>query len=66
MHSWLRIIKKIRKARRLTQAEMAATLEIDQSNYSRIEKGETSMTLDQFEIVLNKLQLSAVLIDPLA
>lgn len=66
MESWLRIIKKIRKARRLTQAEMAATLKINQSNYSRIEKGETSMTLEQFEIILNKLQLSAVLIDPLA
>jgi transcriptional regulator with XRE-family HTH domain len=66
MEKWLRIIKKIRKQRRVSQIEMATVLGVNQSNYSRMESGETSMTLNQFEAVLLKLQLSAVLIDPLA
>jgi transcriptional regulator with XRE-family HTH domain len=66
MQKWLKIIKKIRKQRRVSQIEMAHVLGVNQSNYSRMESGETSMTLNQFESVMFKLNLSVVLIDPTA
>jgi transcriptional regulator with XRE-family HTH domain len=42
-----KVIEERRLAMRLTQADMAAVLEIGQSAYSRLEAGQAAMTLPQ-------------------
>ena len=42
-------IKDLRKAAKLSQSQLAAYLEVDQSYISKIEKGERSIAVDMLE-----------------
>ncbi len=47
----IKIVKALRESNRLGQKNIADELKIDQSTYSRIEKGESAFTYGQLKIV---------------
>jgi transcriptional regulator with XRE-family HTH domain len=54
----IKIIKALRAPAILKQINLAHALDIDQSSYSRIERGDLAMTPGQLKIVANLLQTS--------
>lgn len=50
-------IKKVRKDRRYTQAEFAKLLGLSQQQYSKIERGEGTISAEQFLLILDKFVL---------
>ncbi len=50
-------IKKVREDRRYTQAEFAKLLDLSQQQYSKIERGEGSISAEQFLQILEKFAL---------
>lgn len=51
-------IKALRQLRQIKQATLAKVLEVDQSTYCRIERGETTITPAQLKIIAGALQTS--------
>lgn len=51
-------IKKIREARGLSQKEVSATLSMDQSQYSKIEKGKTDPTTTTLDKIAKAMGVS--------
>ena len=51
-------IVALRKKNKFSQAELAEEYGIEQSAYSRLEKGERKLEVDLFEFLANKFQLS--------
>ncbi|EAY24073.1 helix-turn-helix domain-containing protein [Microscilla marina] len=50
-------IKKVREAKKLSQKEVALTLNMDQSQYSKIEKGKTDPTTATLEKICKALNI---------
>lgn len=50
-------IRKVREDRRYTQAEFAKLLDLSQQQYSKIERGEGSISAEQFLLILDKFVL---------
>lgn len=55
-------IKKIRNLRGIKQEEMANFLEISQQAYSSIERGESELSLNKLDKILEKLNVSIFLL----
>lgn len=53
-----KIIEKLRRERELTQSQMAERLQIGQSAYSRLEAGQSAMTLPQLRKVARVMDMS--------
>lgn len=53
-----RKIRKLRKERKLTQTELAARIGVQQSDLSRMEKGEYRVSLDTLFRILAEFKLS--------
>lgn len=51
-------IAYIRKERKLSQTEIAEVLGISQNAYSRIERGETKLTVDRIKTIAKTLNIS--------
>jgi transcriptional regulator with XRE-family HTH domain len=51
-----RIIEETRKQAKLTQIDMADALGVSQSAYSRLELGQTAMSVTQLRIIADKLR----------
>ncbi len=51
-------IKFIRLSKNLTQGYIADELGIDVANYSRLERGETSITLDRLQKIASLLEVN--------
>lgn len=49
-------IEKLRTQAGLTQADLSAALELGQSAYSKLESGQTAMTLAQLRLIASKLK----------
>lgn len=49
-------IEKLRTQAGLTQADLAAALELGQSGYSKLESGQAAMTVAQLRIIAAKLK----------
>lgn len=64
MKTWLKMIRKRRVELGYDQAYMADALGVSQSAYSRIEKGQTKMDLEQFELIISRLRMAALLYIP--
>lgn len=56
----------IRRRRKLTQAQVAETLGLAGSTWSRVEKGETPITVEQLRVVADKLNVNATVLLGLA
>lgn len=54
----LKRIKETRESHRLTQSDMANSLEISIVSYSKIERGETKLTINHIERIANILGVS--------
>lgn len=53
-----KVIEKLRRERELTQSQMAEKLQIGQSAYSRLEAGQSAMTLPQLRKVARAMNLA--------
>lgn len=51
-------IKALRQLRQIKQSTLAEVLQVDQSTYCRIERGETTITPAQLKIIAEALQTS--------
>jgi len=61
----IEIIKKIRRENNMTQEEMAKLMEMSQSAYSRLEKGDVKITFEQISKVAEIYGVPPVhLVDP--
>lgn len=52
-----RKIRQLRKKRKLTQTELASRIQVQQSDLSRMEKGEYRVSLDTLFRILGELQM---------
>lgn len=52
-----RKIRQLRKQRKLTQTELASRIQVQQSDLSRMEKGEYRVSLDTLFRILSELQM---------
>ena len=53
------LLALVRRRRHLTQAQVAEALGLAGSTWSRVEKGETPITVEQLRVVANKLDVDA-------
>lgn len=53
-------IKKIRQEKGLTQLDIAAALDFDQSNWNKIEKGVQQLKVNQLEKIANVLGVQVI------
>lgn len=58
-------IRIARHLRKITVKEMAAKLDMDDSTYSRLERGETRLTEDRVERILQALEMSREFVEQL-